>query len=98
MKRSNIALFTLLLFALSMAFLLNANDTRREAFLWANQGELRIPELSTEDTYRLQGTWAFYPNAFTHEDSIEAKTYLEANQDWSTVLGSNKVLQVMAFS
>lgn len=90
MKRSNIALFTLLLFALSMAFLLNANDTRREAFLRANQGELRIPELSTEDTYRLQGTWAFYPNAFIHEDSIEAKTYLEANQDWSTVLGSQQ--------
>ena len=88
MKRSNIALFTLLLFALSMAFWLNANDTRREAFLTANQGELRIPELSAEDTYRLQGEWAFYPDAFIHEDSIASKTYLEANQDWSTVLGS----------
>lgn len=88
MQRSNIAFITLILFALSMALWLNANDTHNETFLYAKNGEIAIPDIQTNETYRLEGEWEFHPNVFVQEDPIASFTYLPSNQDWSSVLGS----------
>lgn len=88
MKRSNIAFITLIVFALSMALWLNANDTNNEAFLRAEKGQVAIPDIQTNETYRLEGEWEFHPNVFVHEDAIASFSYLASNQDWSSVLGS----------
>ncbi len=90
MQRSNIAFFTLILFALSMAFWLNANDPQDEQFLSAQKGQLEISDFQMEERYRLQGEWVFHPNRFVQTDGITSFTYLESNQDWSKVLGSQQ--------
>lgn len=88
MKRSNIAFISLIVFALSMALWLNANDTNNESFLRAEKGRLTIPDIQANDTYRLEGEWDFHPNIFIQADAVKTWTTLASNQDWSSVLGS----------
>lgn len=90
MQRSNVAFITLILFALSMVFWLNANEPNREAFLVAQTGELSIPTLKADDIYRLQGEWEFHPNRFVQAEGVDTYTYLSSNQDWASILGSQQ--------
>ncbi len=88
MQRSNIAIITLILFALSMAFWLNENNINQASFLTAQKGILPISDVQETDTYRLKGEWEFYPNQFVHSDRIDSRTFLSSAQDWSSVLNS----------
>ena len=88
MQRSNIAIITLILFALSMAFWLNENNIKQASFLTAQKGILPISDVQETDTYRLKGEWEFYPNQLVHSDRIDSRTFLSSAQDWSSVLNS----------
>ena len=88
MKRSNIAIITLITFALSMFILLNQRNINQEQFLDAQKGSIAIPESHTMDTYRLQGEWEFHPNRFIQSSGIASHTYLASNQDWKSVFNS----------
>lgn len=90
MQRSNIAFIALILFALSMAFWMNANDPQEEQFLSAQKGHLEISDIQKQASYRLQGEWVFHPNRFVQSDPIASFTYLAPDQDWSSVLGSQQ--------
>lgn len=90
MQRSNIAIITLILFALSITVWLNANDIHQDAFLSAQNGTLQVLTIDEKQAYQLVGEWAFYPNALADEIESVSALYVEPGHDWKTSMGSNQ--------
>lgn len=76
MQRSNIAIITLTLFALSMAFWLDETNINQASFLTAQKGILPISDIQETDTYRLKGSGSFIPiSLFIQIGSIHERFY-----------------------
>ena len=90
MQRSNIAIVTLILFALSITLWLSANDINQDAFLSAEKAIIEVSDLDKNQAYQLGGEWAFYPNALVNEIDVANAMFVQPGHDWKTSMGSNQ--------